>query len=874
MNRLETGLISQTFVDDQLEQEKEYWLNKLAGDLPVTGLPLDFNRPAEFSDKREVHPLHIQPEDAARLLAICANKETLVFAILVSILKICLYKYTGVEDVIVGTGIHERYGEVASLNKVLALRSQVKGSLTVRELLEDVRRMLSEGYAHQKFPFKRVVELLNVESPGNQAPLFNVVVILENINNRANISHLMNDLTLVFSIADARIGGAVEYHPALFERKNIELFAEHYRTILRAVLDRPEAKIAELELLSPDKKHELVFAFNATQRVYPKNEPVHRLFEAQVQKTPQHIAAIFGAESLTYLELNQRANQLSRYLRTIGISRGGRVGIYLEHSLETLVALLGVLKAGGVYVPFEPAHPAARLAFMLEDAEIPVVLTQQQLLERIPCHGPKSICLDTAWPSIAAESEENLTDEVMGEDIAYIMYTSGSTGEPKGVIIQHAALTNYICWAAEVYQFKPETGVPLYSSLAFDLTVTSIYTPLVSGGRVIVYRQDRRASPLVEILCDERLEVLKLTPSHLSLIKDQDNSRSPIKRLIVGGEALETELANRIYRSFGQHVEIFNEYGPTEATVACMIHKFDPVFDTRAFVPIGRPAGNAQTYILDKDLRPVAENIVGDLYISGDGLAQGYLNRDSLTSERFIENPFLPQSRMYKSGDLARWLPEGIIEFVGRADEQVKFHGYRVELNALRCSLNRHPRVKDSIVLVTKDQNEHDIMMAYYVARQELEMGELRAFLSETIIEEMLPNVFVHLRKLPLTLNGKVNYRALPTIEEARKRLKRTFVAPQSPTEKALAEIWTEVLGVEQVGLYDNFFELGGHSLLATLIVSRVREVLDVELPLRDLFIIPTVAGLAEHIETLRWAAQGLPPARQDNLDDYEEGVL
>jgi amino acid adenylation domain-containing protein len=873
MNTTDLSAFPMTFVNDQLEEEKEYWLTKLAGDLLVTGLPLDFNRPKEFAGRKAVCPLELDPKVTGRLFEVCQNRQSLALAALVTVLKICLHKYTGVEDVIVGTGIHEQYGEVAALNKVLALRSQVRGELTARQLLDDVRRGLSEAYENQRFPFERLLELLNVEAASNRAPLFDVVVILENINSRANIQHLTNDVTMVFSITEGHLTAAVEYNPDLLEGASIKLFAQRYGTILQSVLDRPEAKICEIELLSASKKQELIFNFNATERDYPKDKTVHSLFTEQAARTPENTAAICEDQLLTYRELESRSNRLAHYLQARGVGRGVRVGIYLEHSLETLIALLGVLKAGGTYVPFEPAHPVSRLTLVLADAAIPLVLTQQRLLERVSTTGITTVCLDEDWPTIAQERESHPTNEVSGEDLAYVMYTSGSTGEPKGVEIQHASLLNYVWWAREVYQFTPQTAIPLYSSLAFDLTVTSIYTPLIAGGTVIVYSQAEKESPLADVLRDNLVEILKLTPSHLALIKDQDNSHSGIKRLIVGGEALETSLARRVFESFGQQVDIFNEYGPTEATVGCMIYKFDPVKDKRAFVPIGWPAANTQIYILKKDLTPVAENIVGELYISGDSLARGYLNRSEMTAERFIENPFLPGRKMYRSGDVARWLPEGVIEFVGRADDQVKFHGYRVELNAIRCALNRHPQVKDSVIVVTKDQNGHDVMIAYYVSRQELETGELRAFLAESIIEEMLPNVFAHLKRLPLTLNGKINHHALPPLEEVRKRLKRAFMPPQTSTEQAVAKIWTEVLGVEQVGLHDNFFELGGHSLLATLIISRVQEAFQVNLLLRSLFKAPTVAGISEHIETIRWAAQGLQtPAAAGGND--EEGLL
>jgi tyrocidine synthetase-3 len=854
---METGFVPTTLMDEQLEQEKDYWSKKLSGELAPASLPLDYRRPGEFKGERASIPVELGRDAEGRLLEVCGGRESLVFAILVAALKICLFRYSGVEDVTVGTAIHERYGEVASLNKVLALRTEVRGGATLRQLLEDVRRTLSEAYAHQKFPFDRILELLNVEWPNNRAPLFSVVALLENINRRENILHLKNDLTLAFSIKDGGITGAAEYNPHLFDPQNIEIFARHYRATLRAILESPDTKVEEIELLTPERKRKLVFDYNATERDYPRDKTVQQLFEEQAARTPEAVAVVRGEDELTYAALSRRSNQLARHLLSRGVGRGARVGIYLGHSPETLVALLGVLKAGAAYVPFEPAHPRSQLEFMLEDAGITFILTERRSLEGLSGIGVETLCLDAEWGVVSGESDASPAAAATPGDLAYVIYTSGSTGQPKGVKIQHGALLNYVSWAAEVYGFGEGLAVPLYSSLSFDLTVTSIYPPLISGDRIIVYRQEGRESPLADILAENRVELVKLTPSHLSLIKDQDNRGSRVRRLIVGGEALETELARRVLQSFGGLVEIYNEYGPTEATVGCMLHRFDPERDRRALVPVGRPAANARLYVLDTKLRPVAENVLGEMYIGGECLAAGYLNRGELTAERFVSDPQRAGERMYRSGDMARWLPEGVMEYVGRRDGQVKYHGYRVELGELKAALNRHPQVRDSAVVMAEERGGGGLLVAYYVSRQEVEGRELREWMAAQVIEEMLPNMFVHLKKLPLTLNGKINYRALPSVEEARARIKRDFVPPQTSTEKTLAAIWSEVLGVERVGVHDNFFELGGHSLLATLIVSRVREVFQVDLPLRSLFKVPTVAGIAEHVETMSWAARG-----------------
>jgi tyrocidine synthetase-3 len=731
------------------------------------------------------------------------------------------------------------------MNRLLALRTRVTADLTVKQLLLDIKTTLTEAYAHQSFSFERLVELLNVEHLPHRMPLFDLMVATDHADY---ISHLKNDATLRLVIKDEKIQGVIDYNPDLFRRESIEVLARHLHEILRAASQSPEQTIAELELLSPARRNELVVEYNNTAREYPREKTIVELFGEQVERTPAHIALEFENESITYRELDQRANQLAHWLRARGIRPGVPVGVYLEHSPETIVALLGVLKAGGFYVPFDTAHPRARLDFMLADTGTPLVLTQERLRQKLSDSEIELVSIDSNWPLIAKESVTPPETKATPGELAYVIYTSGSTGEPKGVEIRNSSLVNYIWWAKDQYVRDEALAFALYSSLAFDLTVTSIYTPLITGNRIVIYREDGGSSAIEEILKDNKVGVLKLTPSHLALVKVRDNSQSRIRRLIVGGEQFETELATAVLRSFDGNVEIINEYGPTEASVGCMIHRFDPVEDTQAFVPVGKPAANAQVYVLDDDLEPVAENVLGEMYLAGDGLARGYLKRATLTAEKFVDNPFTPGKRMYRTGDLARWLTQGIIEYAGRKDGQVKYHGHRIELNEIKRALNRHPQIRDSVIMIARDKSGNDAMMAYYLSRQEIDSAELRAFLTDSVIEETIPNVFVHLRKFPLTLNGKLNLRALPTLDEVKQRAQHTYVAPRDQIEEQLAEIWKQVFGMERVGIHDNFFELGGHSLIATQVIGRVRQMLQTELLVRSVFEAPTIAELAAAI--------------------------
>jgi len=814
---------------NDFEQDQSYWLQKLSGDLLVTSLPLDHHRSTRPVTNKERFTFTLDAGTSARLKKITDDNESLLFVTFIMAFNVCLFKYTGNEDIIVGTTTYYS----TSMNRLLALRTRVTPDLTVKQLLLAIKDTLAEAYAHQKFSFERLIELLNVEHLPHRMPLFDTMVVLENTDNTDYVKRLKNDVTLSLAINDG-LTGVIDYNADLFKRESVEVLARHLHEILRSASRSPDQTIAQLELLSESRRNEFVVEYNNTARDYPKQKTIVQLFEAQVEQTPAHIALEFQNQSLTYCDLDKRANQLANWLRARGIRPGVPVGIYLEHSLETIIALLGVLKAGGYYVPFDTAHPRSRLDFMIAETATPLVLTHE-----------------SDWAAIACESVTAPISEATPDDLAYVIYTSGSTGEPKGVEIRHRSLVNYIWWAQEQYVRGETLAFALYSSLAFDLTVTSIYTPLITGNRIVIYREDGGSSAIEEILKDNKVGVLKLTPSHLALLKIRDNSSSRIQRLIVGGEQFETELANEVLRSFNGNVEIINEYGPTEATVGCMIHRFHPGEDTQAFVPVGKPAANAQIYVLNDDLKPVAENVLGEMYLAGDGLARGYLKRPALSAEKFVDNPFTPGQRMYRTGDLARWLPQGIIEYAGRKDNQVKYHGHRVELNEIKRALNRHAQIHDCVIVIARDKTGNDAMIAYYVSEQELDSAELHAFLSSSIIEETIPNVFVHLLKLPLTLNGKLNLRALPTLDELKQRAQHTYVAPRNQIEEQLAEIWKQVFGVERVGIHDNFFELGGHSLIATQVIGRVRQKLHTELLVRSVFEAPTIAELAVAIAKL-----------------------
>ncbi|MDX6694352.1 MAG: hypothetical protein QOF02_1955, partial [Blastocatellia bacterium] len=854
--------------DTELKEQRSYWIHKLSRELEVSNLSPDYERPREYAPAIDSVPVHLEGELYQRLCKLTGRSPFLLYTTLMASLKICLDKYHRGDATFIGSPALDFIEGIKQKTNALVIVNETDEEATFRQLLLKVRETLLEAYAKHAYPFQRLAQDLGHGDCSNKCPLFDVALVLKGLHGE--LPEVRNDLTITFEAGEERASGQIAFNRALFEKSSIERFARHLVHILGEALDDPNRQVRQFEMLTATERTLLLDEYNETARDYPRDKCFQELFEAQVEATPAALALVHGEQQLSYSELNERANRLAHYLRARGVGPEVRVGVSIERSIAMVVAVLGVLKAGGAYVPLDFNYPQDRLAFMLSDAGISVLLTERSLLPVLPAHTETILCLDDEPEELAQESVLNLPPTATAMNTAYVIYTSGSTGRPKGVMIQHGGLVNYLSWCVEAYRVREGSGAPVHSPLGFDLTVTSLFAPLLAGRHVLLLSERDGVEELSRVLRQEQdFSLVKITPAHLEvlgqLMRDEHVTKAA-RCLVLGGEALRGE-SLEWWREHAPAVRVVNEYGPTETVVGCCVYEATAGEIKTGAVPIGRAVANTELYVLDRFMQPVAIGVSGELHIGGDGLARGYLNRPELTAERFIPHPFSLEGgrRLYRTGDVVRYRADGELEYVGRADQQVKVRGFRIELGEIETVLLAHPVIHEAVVVVRADREGEARLIAYVVAKEDeaVALGELRDYLKEKLPDYMIPSAFVLLDELPLTTNGKVNRRALPEPPKGDTMGQDDYVAPRTELEEMVAGIWSEVLKVERVGVEDNFFELGGHSLLATQIISRVREALEVGLALRTLFESPTVAGLAAHIESAqreRWGIEQLPP--------------
>lgn len=822
-------------------RERDYWLSKLSGDLNITGFPLD--GPRTKTDTR-IGTIAFQfAEDVAqKIIKMSKASEYAVYMFLLAGVKYLLHKYTRSEQLLVASPILKPKEDAEYLNHMLVLRTLLTKEMTFKEWIIQVRQTVGEANENPNYPIDKIIEQLQIPIEEGRFPLADVLVLLENIHEQSDLSEEGFDTVFSFLLEGGLLSGKLIYNANLFTEATIHQIITHLQRFFDVVTATPDIKLSDIEILSDEEKQQQLVDFNATQSDYPRSKMVYQLFEEQVEKTPGQIALVFEGQQVTYRELNQKANQLARVLRERGVKADQIVGLMADRSVEMVVGLLGILKAGGAYLPIDPEYPVERIRYILTNSQVNLLLTQSHYLESISFEGE---LIDLEDQQYYVGEQENLECLNTPNDLAYVIYTSGSTGQPKGVLIHHQGLVNYVTWASKVYLHGEKWNFPLYSSLSFDLTVTSIYLPLITGNQIIIYGNDEKEILIAKIIKEDQVQIIKLTPAHLQLIKEMDLDKSHIQAFIVGGEELKTELASQIHRKYHGNVKIYNEYGPTETVVGCMIYQYNPVQDQGRTVPIGVPADNVQIYLLDEDRRPVATGVSGEIYISGDGVARGYLQQPSLTEERFVQNPFIPEQRMYKTGDLARRLADGNIEFIGRMDHQVKIRGYRIELGEIERQLLQRSDVEEAVVIDHQDDQGDKTLCAYLVGQAELDISAIKEDLAKVLPSYMIPTHFIVLDQIPLTSNGKVDRRALPDPAEI---CTTALVAPRNSIEAQLLEIWKRVLNKDEISVTANFFEIGGHSLKATQLMALIYKEMNVEFSLMEIFESSTIEALAEAI--------------------------
>jgi amino acid adenylation domain-containing protein len=845
-----------------LEKLLSYWKQQLA-DAPISlELPIDRPRPAIRTFNGAIFSTEIPKELTAKVKALSLQENVTLFMTLLAAFNLLLSRYSGQEEIVVGSPIANRNRtEIESLIgffvNTLALRTDLSGDPSFRDLLARVKETALGAYAHQDLPFEKLVEELRLERSLSHNPLFQVMLVLQNAPRETlKVSHLTIksleidrrtskfDLSLfIWEKKDELVCG-YEYNTDLFEPATIARFHGHFQKLLEGFVARPESRISDYDLLPDSERHRVLIEWNDTEVEYSRDVCLHDAFAQQAKRTPERIAVVFRDQQISYGELHARSNQMARYLRKSGVGPEVLVGLFVERSLDMLVALLGILKSGGAYVPLDPAHPKERIRSILRDAKPPLVLTQQDLADSLPEQSGKVILLDADWHPIASEKTDALPDSFSSHNLAYVLYTSGSTGEPKGVQIEHRSLVNLLASMQKKPGFGAEDTLLAVTTLSFDIAGLELYLPLLAGGKVVLASRDEAIDVrrLLPLLHTSQPTVMQASPATWRMLMEGGWTGAPGMKILCGGETLPPDLAEDLS---SRCAELWNMYGPTETTIWSSIYKVEPrVTNT---IPIGRPIDNTSFYILDTRQQPVPVGVAGELYIGGEGLARGYLKRPELTSEKFISDPFSnrPGARLYKTGDLSRYLPDGNVRFLGRADFQVKVHGFRIELGEIETVLAQHPGVQQAVVLTREDAPGDKRLVAYVVpaAGQNPTPSGLRAHLRQSLPEYMVPTTFVTLDNFPLTANGKVDRRALPVPEVVARQ--GEVIGPRDEVEALLLEIWQKVLNIQLIGVQESFFELGGHSLLAVRLITEIERATGKQIPLATLFQEATVEHLA-----------------------------
>lgn len=841
------------------ENDLAFWKENLQDAPQILNLPADHPRPEINSHRSSKRHFSIGPALTDKLRNLSLQERTSLYNIFVAALNTLMYRYSGQDDILTGIPI-------GSFTDAQVLRTRLAADISFRELLRRVRLGLANIHSHSSVAIGEVLKALAPDDDFANSRSFQVLSNWCDRNGQAQFAGLRGlvgerllahsedsryELTINLTEEMQDIVLDVDYSTDLFDDDRIERMVGHCRTLLGAVATAPECSLAEIPLLTDAERHQILVEWNRTEIVYPTHHCVHQLFEEQARRTPDAVAVAVGEKQLTYHELNARANQLARYLKGFGIIPNKVVGICVERSLDMIIGLLGILKAGGAYLPLDPGYPKERLAFMLNDAGVEVLLTHERL-----CHGLlkpslKVFCLDSGWPGLAEVSRDNLKNEVCAEDLAYLIYTSGSTGTPKGVKLTHGGLLNLVFWHRRNYQVRPSDRATQLAGVGFDASVWELWPYLSSGASIHMPDEETRLLPgkLRDWLVEHKI-TLSFVPTPLAeaMVALPWPSDVALRAMLTGGDRLTRRPPASLPFS------LVNHYGPTENTVVTTCAIAGNELEGAKSPPIGRPIDNTQVYILDSHLQPVPVGVQGELHIGGLNLARGYHNRPELEAEKFITNPFStdPEARLYKTGDLASYSPDGMIHFLGRNDSQIKIRGFRIELGEIESVLAEHPGIAAVTVITRDDSAEDKHLVAYVVLKiADLTSNKLREFLKQKLPDYMVPSRFVALDSLPLTSNGKVDRVNLPAPDRANALEDQDSIAPLTTIEATIAGILGSLLKLDNVEREANFFDLGGHSLLGTQLIARIRNSFGIDLPLRSIFDSPTVASLSAEIEQI-----------------------
>ena len=872
-----------------LEEQINYWKNTLSDIPPVLDLPTDRPRPAVQTFNGSYLSFELPGEIGELISKISKEEGVTSFMILLAAFDTLLSKYSGQEDIIVGTPVANRtQDEVENLIgffvNTLVLRTDLSGNPTFRDLLKRVRETSLGAYAHQDLPFEQVVDLVQPERSLSHSPIFQVMFTLQNTPKRerslssgitissvaAHSGTSKFDLTMFMVGEGKHYGGALEFNTDLFDESTIASMIDRFKKILFEMLSHPDKKIGDVSLMSEDESKNLIALLNSTEEI---NQPVNTFvdeFYKTASKFAKEKAVVINNNEFTYGQLNKDSNRLARYLQSLGVKQDSLVGVYMNRSYEMIVSLIGIMKAGGAYLPLEPQYPPERIKYMIEDSACQIVLTTPELSNKINNISSKIIEINNLFYNFEQFDDTDLNIKIMPENLVYVIYTSGSTGKPKGTLLTHRGLANYLNWCLHAYPVDKGIGSVVHSTFAFDATVTALYPVLLTGKAIYLVDNENELDGLKEILTKhKKFSLVKITPAHLEVLAnllEPPEAKHVTASFIIGGENLTTEQIKFWQRNAGDTL-LFNEYGPTETVVGCVVYEASG-YKGKGSVPIGKVIPGATIYVLDKFLNPVPEGIPGELYIGGVGVARAYLDKPDLTAEKFIPDPFSSRDgqRMYKTGDLVKILPGGNLEFIGRIDDQVKVRGYRIELGEIEEAIRNLSMVSEAVVVLKANGKGEEILAAYVVPNSGLSkeklIQDIKNSLGKVLPEYMIPPAVVVLDELPLTVNGKIDRKKLPDVEFNRNDVKTEFVEAKTKEEKTLVGIWKELLGIENIGIKDNFFDLGGHSLIVTQMISRIREEFGIELPVRKIFENPTIENLSFAIQNEN-RVSSIPPLKR-----------